>query len=275
MYIYFRPFCGFNDDLSRIAWFVRCCAACRRTLLVDGELGTYQVDYSTLLSFSQVDVPIIYDTPTIKRILQQHHMITVPFINANLNPTAVQDFKESAGNHPLVTLRLRNIGSGYPVFRTLEFLPIVKAECRRRMALMGNKYLCIQVRNTDRKCDYAALYDNNRDAIHSYPAVYLATDCEEVLTFFNKRLPVKNFVTFPSDPAKNLHKSPIPGTVKFMDMICDLYLLGMADQILSNSKGGYIGLAREINKHKHFHATQFRQGEHGEATEGGSSGGSF
>ena len=128
---------------------------------------------------------------------------------------------------------------------------------------MGHKYLCIQVRNTDRTCDYTGLYMANRVAIHSYPAVYLATDCEEVLTFFNKQLPVKNFVTVPSKPVKNLHKSAIPGEVKFIDMICDLYLIGAADQILSNSKGGYIDLARKIHENRDFHLNQFRLGSEG------------
>jgi hypothetical protein len=253
MYIYFKPSCGFNDDLSRIMWLIYCCEVCHRTLLLDGERGTYEVDYSKLMTFPS---NIICDTTTIDRILKQP-MIMLPFINCNLSSEAVQEFEKSAGNHPLVTMRFRNIGSGYPLFRRMGFLPIVKAECQRRKALLGNKYLCIQVRNTDRKCDYTGLYEANREAIHSYPAVYVATDSEEVLTFFGKQLPVKNFATFPSDPAKNLHKSTIPGMVKFMDMICDLYLLGMADQILSNSKGGYIKLAREMNENKQFHMQQF------------------
>ena len=190
MYLYFKPWCGFNDDLSRIIWMNKFCTECGRVLLLDGERGTYAVDYSKLMTFPG---SIIYDTKTVDNVLKKYPLVQLPFINCNASPTAVQDLARSAGNHPLVTLRIRHIGTGYPLFRCLGFLPTVKAECQRRRNLLGDKYICIQVRNTDRKCDYIGLYNANREAIHSYPAVYLATDCEEVLTFFNKKLPVKNF----------------------------------------------------------------------------------
>lgn len=252
MYIYYQTTNGFNDLMSRIMWYVKVCEKYNVTLLVDGEHGTYHVDFSTYFTFPHPY--IITDISTIRSILAEHPItLTIPRID---NPP-VTYFGEIMGNHKMIWFKnLRHFQCSYPLFSKLMFASAVKQECHRRRALLGAKYLGIQVRNTDHTCNYPSLYETNKVLIHSFP-VYLATDCPKALQFFkSKGVNVKNFITFQQD-GKPLHKSSVPSSTKFMDMLCDIYLIGMASAILSNSKGGFIKLMMMCNKNKDVLTKQF------------------
>lgn len=255
MYVYYLPTNGFNDNISRLLWFLPLCKLTGRTLLMDGKRGTYKLDFSTLFTIPGV----INDSATIDAILGRYPMVRLPCIpppHKAAHKTA-EVVAPTIGSQPLVSFRdVRYFVCSYPVFQHLSFTKYVTDECQRRASFLPKRYIGIHVRNTDRKSDYKKLYLRNKALIQSYPAVYLATDCKEVLEFFKANVNVHNFTAFPSD-GKPLHLSGLSNTDKFMDMICDLYLIAMADRMLTNSKGGFTRLMAACNSNKEAVAVQF------------------
>ena len=69
---------------------------------------------------------------------------------------------------------------------------------------------------------------------------------------------IKNFTTFPDDLYYNLHESNINSYIKFIDLICDIYLITMSDKIFSNSIGRFIHLVRKCNINKYEVQKQFQ-----------------
>ena len=111
--------------------------------------------------------------------------------------------------------------------------------------------MAIQVRNTDYKCDYIDYYEKNKTIIHSYKAIYLATDDKEVLKFFvEKKLYIYNFTTYPENAVSNLHESDIDSDKKIKNLICDIFIITNANDLLSNSKGRFINLVRSCYEEK-------------------------
>jgi hypothetical protein len=251
MYIHHVATHGFNDILSRLIWFERVCKMYNRIMLIDGENGTYMVNFSDYFTFA----PHITDSAKIARIMKRHPVVTVPPMKA----PPVEMVGQLLGNHPIVSfVNLKHFIMAYPIFKQLSFKPCVKEECNRRRALLGDKYLGIQVRNTDHQCDYQSLYESNKELIHSYPSIYLATDCKEVIAFFkSKNVVFQNFITFQTDNNPLHLSSGVSSPVRFMDMLCDLYLVAMAHMVLSNSKGKFIRLIKACNQDKEYVKTQF------------------
>lgn len=119
------------------------------------------------------------------------------------------------------------------------------------MKLLSDNYLCIQVRNTDHKCDYPKLYENHKEKIHSYDQIYICTDDASVITFFkSKKLNIYCFTTFPNIKALSLHCSTVPKDIKIQDVIVDIFIATNSREILSNSKGGFIQLLRNCFMNK-------------------------
>ena len=142
-------------------------------------------------------------------------------------------------------------GNGYALFRTIVLKPTIQVVCKQRYELLQTPYLAIQVRNTDYTSDYEKLYQDNRDLIHSYKNIYVATDDVHILDFYRSNgLTIANFTTFPQGIYKNLHNSNLDGNTKITDVLSDIYILAMADKLLSNSKGGFIQLVRNCFQEK-------------------------
>jgi hypothetical protein len=139
--------------------------------------------------------------------------------------------------------------SSFPIFKSLYFKQNIIDHVKEQYSKLPSPYLCIQVRNTDRKCDYVSLYEINKELIHSYNSIYIATDDKDSLDFFrSKGLPIYNFTDFPSIPYENLHFSSIDPDIKIKNLICDIYIISMAEKLLTNSIGGFICLCRAIRK---------------------------
>jgi hypothetical protein len=150
-------------------------------------------------------------------------------------------------------------GNGYELFRNLKFRPIVSDECIRRYNLLKKPYLGIQIRNTDYKCDYQAFYEKNISLIHSFDNIFIATDDIHALNFYKEKgLTIHNFTTFPENDYHNLHKSKINSHIKFIDVICDIYIMALSKKILSNSRGGFIKLVRDCFNNKNNVIEQFK-----------------
>lgn len=162
-------------------------------------------------------------------------------------------------NEDLIVFGRRDGGDGYPLFKNLIFKPKIKQIISDRYKTLKKPYLCIQIRNTDYKCDYELLYENNKTEINSSNEIYIATDDKKALKFFiDKGLPVKNFTTFPiASEYRSLHMSQLDPHIKFIDMLSDIYICGMSDNLISSSIGGFIRLIRNCNQNKYNLNKQF------------------
>jgi hypothetical protein len=149
-------------------------------------------------------------------------------------------------------------GNGYPLFNQLRINNYIKNECKKRYDLLQPPYLCIQVRNTDYKCDYQSFYNENKTLIHSFNEIYIATDDINVLEFYKKSsLNIKNFTTFPEGSYDSLHNSNLSAQLKMIDLMCDIYIIAMSDTLLSNSAGCFINLVRNCFNNKQHMLQQF------------------
>jgi hypothetical protein len=156
------------------------------------------------------------------------------------------DFPDEDNNYNLIIIVTEgDAGYGYKIFKMLTFKPIVINECIKRYQLIKNHYLSIHIRNTDYKCDYKKNYEDNICLIKSFKEIYLATDDKQALNFYKaNKLPIFNFTTFPDNYYYNLHDSHIDSNIKFIDLFCDIYIVSLSKALLSNSKGGFVGLLR-------------------------------
>jgi hypothetical protein len=96
-------------------------------------------------------------------------------------------------------------------------------------------------------------FHQNEAYIRSWKEIYIATDDASSIDFYrNKGIDVKNFTTFPKENCKfkNLHISNIDNHTKFIDMLCDIFIIGRSDKLISNSSGGFINLMRSIHSDK-------------------------
>ena len=119
----------------------------------------------------------------------------------------------------------------------------------------SSSYLSIQIRNTDRYCDYKSLYEEYEEQIQKYDAVYVATDDREALEFMQSKISkVFNFTDFPQNVKnrkRGLHyPNDVNTEIKVRDLLCDLYLMAMSDKIITKSLGGYCKLAKSLNADK-------------------------
>ena len=118
------------------------------------------------------------------------------------------------------------------------------------MSLLSKNYLSIQVRNTDLKCN-VEFYNQNKDLIHSYDCIYLATDHKPSIDFLkSKNLNVFCFNTFPETGRKELHYSNINPDIKIKDVFTDIFIVTNSNLLISNSNGGFINLLRKCRSKK-------------------------
>jgi len=143
-------------------------------------------------------------------------------------------------------------GNGFLLFSKCIFLKgNVKNTCKQKMAVLQDRYLCIQIRNTDLKCDYIKLYNTNKEYIHSFNEIYICTDDKVVVEFYkSKKLNIHCFTTFPIIPSRNLHASDVPPSIKIQDLMVDIFMATNTTELLSTSKGGFIDLLRKCNQDK-------------------------
>ena len=244
-----------------------------RVVLLNTSESVYDVDFGEY--FFSVNRRIIVDKDWIQRILSSctERLAIMP---SNKNELEERGLLSWSTNHTTTSLRIpdmdlpeqlisyRSSGGGSPyVFLRDNFVATAKLRqlLKARYGELldhtaGKGYVSIQIRNTDHTCDYQLLYQENKRLIHSN-AVHIATDDKDCLQFFDQRgVRYWNFCEFPDEDIcsgrnKNLHSSiEISGETKFLDMLSDLYLMSKSKKILSNSKGGFIRLAKDLHKDK-------------------------
>lgn len=266
MYVYFLPRGGFNDMLSNIKNLIDYCKKNNRSLLIDTTKSCYRINFSDFFSFRDISVPIIADVNIISHIIADISLTIYPtsitdrnldnwqivqselFFTNTLNGTVLKLPDEC--NQDIVVYSRCGGGKGITLFRNLYFNQEIIDHVKHEFAKLPTSYLAIQIRNTDRKCDYESLYKTNKTLIHSHDTIYIATDDKESLDFFRSNgLNIVNFTTF-SDTKRNLHYSSVPSDIKIKNLICDIYIMCMADTLVSSSVGGFIGLIRDIRNDK-------------------------
>jgi len=197
----------------------------------------------------------------------QYIPLKLPNFYTNENITIViTDLGSLLGNDNFKHFDVRN-NYGFELFKTLKFKPYLIEHVKNCYSKIEKPYNTLQIRNTDINCNYEDLYNANKDYIHKYNNIYIATDDKSCLDFFRtKGLNVINFTTFPDTYENvsygisqcNLHYSKINSKTKIMDLITDIVLLSMSEQIFSNSIGGFISLVRKCHQSSSEIKNQFQ-----------------
>ena len=279
-YVLFIPKGGINDCFSNIRRAISYCKTNKRTLLLDTTNSAYNINFSDYFYIKKLDCCIIYNSNEIKNILlslENSNCLTVYPNNLDFNlidlfdktkkisftwrgvPSPHFTYKNISLNLPInvdenVILHSRcGGGDGFLFLKNLLLCENIKNIVKKKMALLKDNYLCIQVRNTDKKCEYKSLYKNNKDYIHNFDEVYICTDDKFVYEFFkSKNLNVLCFTTFPEKSYFNLHTAKISSSTKMEDLLTDIFIATNSKSILSNSKGGFISLLKTCHKNKKY-----------------------
>lgn len=272
-YVYLIPMGGFNDILTRIYLALDYCRQTNRVLLLDTRKTCYKICFDDYFYFKNIDVTVITDINTIETIFYDTTLSIYPDNikdrDLNIFYLNVFNFKHSSGtifmyDNTILNLPTSNINldiivhvqagigtsqNGLIIFKSIYFKQNIIDHVKEQFSKLPLPYLSIHVRNTDYKCDYIRLYETNKELIHSYNAIYIATDDKESLDFFkSKGLPIYNFTEFPSIEYRNLHYSSVGSDIKIKNVICDIYIITMAEKLLTNSIGGFIKLCENIRK---------------------------
>ena len=265
-YLLCMPQGGLNDQLSVIKKCYIYSRLHNRTLLINTTKSCYGVNLSDYIKFINTnDVEIICDLNIIKNIISCHDFSVYPHIDKNiLGSMIVYDsghgykiqHSDISINSNLETIYKEDIliycnyGSDNTrsILKMIQFNDNVKNEYNNRLHKIPKPYLAIHVRNTDYKCDYKKLYYDNEKRIQNEKNIYVATDDINALNFFKSKRKIYNFTTLRNKGTyKNLHYDPsILSNTRFIDTLCDLFILGSSHDILTISKGGYIRLAQEL-----------------------------
>jgi hypothetical protein len=274
-YVYFEPHGGINDCMCVIHFTLQYCNKYGRILLINGQKSMYQVNFAHFFKFPQAN--IICDSDQIRTILNEEHTV---YPNSLTNKLAdimdnkiIFTYSKPVHQYNNITLDLPNRmidesiiifskcdgGNGYHLFKQLKIHNNIKKACDLKYNSLKKSYVCIQIRNTDYKCNYQIIYDTHKELLHQSTDIYLATDDKKSIEFFKQKgLIVKNFTTFPTAKYHNLHGSDVESNIKMTDLFCDIYILGMSETLLSVSGGGFIKLIRQCNGNKHALLEQFK-----------------
>lgn len=272
-FVFFIPKGGINDCFSQIQRVIEYCEKYNRLLLLDMTTSHYNINVDDYFHIKNCGCDIIYDTNKIRDIIIKNKTSVYP-TNLSFDLIDILDnnikldysshfngafvYKDTPLQLPYNDVDENVIlhsscggGKGINFFKNLFFKENIKNNCKMKINLMKDNYLCIHVRNTDLKCNYQELYNNNKKLIHSYEYIYVCTDDKSVVDYFkSKKLNIFCFTTFPDIKCVNLHDSNIPSNTKIQDVFVDIFIATNSNRILSNSKGGFINLLRDCFTNK-------------------------
>jgi len=275
MYFYLAPQGGFTDILCIISNTIDYCVENNRILLIDTTKGCYKINFSDFFYLKNTPITIITDINVIHEIIADtsltvypHNIVErnvynwkfiwTPQVIYSLNGTILTLPIDRCTDNIIIHSRRGRNEDRFELFKNLCFNQNIIDHVKTEFIKLPEKYIAIQIRNTDYKCDYETLYETNKELIHSYKTVYIATDDKDSIDFFkSKDLIIFNFTEFPSIKSVNLHYSHISAETKIKNLICDIYIIAMADKLLSNSVGGFIRLLRKIRNNKEILTNKF------------------
>tara|TARA_B110000902_G_scaffold184807_1_gene209231 strand:+ start:606 stop:1466 length:861 start_codon:yes stop_codon:yes gene_type:complete len=261
-YIILWPQGGMNDSFTQILKLKQVAKRKNRQLIVDFTKNFLFEHFETFMELNDKD--IIYKSDDIKNILNNNPSIFPSIINCENYGKAVSywapnnrqiqkyndvslGFNYNQTYHEDILLISRyGEGRGYPLFRNITYKDNIINHIREKLNNMTKVYDCVQVRNTDQKCNFRNLLKK----IQSNNDIYIATDSEEALDFFKNNLKNKvfNFTKFSKKLNYPLHSkySGNNSEIVLRDMITDIVLVALSRNLISNSKGGFIVLLKQL-----------------------------
>lgn len=251
-YFHLNPQGGFNDILSQIYYCIEYCIKCKRILLL-GTIHSYYTfnfaDYFTL------NLPnIVYDNNDIQRILTENSSASSREIEEYI--CSLIENKIDYTEDILYYCNCGGRGDNYCLFYFMELKPWIKDYCKNNYLNIPKPYMAIQIRNKDYyNIDYKTIvYEKYKDIIHKQSSIYLATDDSECIEFFKSfGLNIYNFTTFPNPGYVNLHMTNgLTNDTKLNDLLSDLFICGLANTFISESKGLFTDLCKGLNEHKYI-----------------------
>jgi len=277
-YVLFIPQGGINDCFANINRVISYCKLKKRTLLLDMTNSFYKINFSEYFNIEKIDCNIIYNSDEIKNILldlENRNLTSVHPSNLDFNLIDLFDtneikFRYKFNNSGVFTYKNTSLdlpnyvdeniilhsccggGDGYNFFKYLILHDNIKNIINKKMSLLKDNYLCIQVRNTDLQSNYKKLYETNKKMIDNFDSVYICTDSRVVLEFFKSECPkVFCFTTFPEGKYRSLHTTnDVSPAQKIVDLFTDIFIATNSKTILSNSAGGFIKFLKKCHNNK-------------------------
>ena len=207
-----------------------------------GNTNCYNTNLFDLLSFKQNN--IICNSYAIENIIHHHK-------NNMSKSIFIYDYLKNKPTYTNKIIRLNPIVTGGTTksktckffFHHVVFKKDILDYFRDKIKELPSDIAFIQIRHTDRVCDYKQYLQKNNDFLHTYDKFYVATDNESCVSSLRNLYPLKkfyNFTTFKNKGRQNLHHSTsLSGYIKLRDVFFDLCIASKSKAWFSCSKGGF------------------------------------
>ena len=242
---------GLCDIFSNIYRAYKYCVKYNIKLLIDFEKTTYKCDLNNFCYF--MDRRIITNSDKINYITRKIKDKLDVQIYAHQLHTVKKDWTNKIilmklggfANKPGKFGGIERPFSQYPflvwnfIFEKLELNEKLKTYINSKINLIKKPYTAIQIRNTDRTCDYKNLFNQHSNNFDS--TIYLATDNKDTLIELKDNYPQFNFINFCTFPENSqpMHFSNIDGDIKMRDLLTDLYIVAKSNNFYTNGAGRY------------------------------------
>lgn len=251
-YVLCRPSGGFQDNLCQMEKCYNYCKKWNRSLLIDTLDGCYKVSFDENFYFENSEVEIICNSKKIRRMILERRRKRIRIKSITDEKYQNENFWKLDNDFKEEIIYYRLGGGSYFPENILKILRFDKKNLEnfwKKYNTIVKPYLSIYVRNTDIQNDYKKFYDENKNLINKYRNIFIATDDKNVVNFYRKQnLNIYSFTTFPKSGP--VHYSEINGNKKIQDMICDLLILGLSENLLTNSRGYFKRLAQYFFNNK-------------------------
>jgi len=195
-------------------------------------------------------IPHYYDNELPKRL--NRYFYHKDEIKDNINYDNIMENNNNIlnYNHTDITL-VCFYDCGGLIFNDTNFLSCfvfrnnIKEQYNHRLELLPKEYVSFHIRNTDRKCDYKEIIEQNKQYL--LEPIYLATDSIEVYNYVKSiaKNKVYHFSTLNLDnkPIHHYHKNIISKEQRLIELILDLLCVANS-KIYISSVGGFSTLCK-------------------------------
>lgn len=255
---------GLCDIFSNIYRTYKYCVKYNRKLLINFKNTTYKCNLGNFCYFKDKRIitnscKINYITRKVKDKLNveicPHHLHR---LNKDWSNKVILIRFRGFANKPGKSGGIERPFSQYPflvwnfIFEKLVVTETLKTYINLKLNLIKKPYTAIQIRNTDRSCDYNNLIIKNINNFDK--TIYLATDNENTLIELKNNYPqfeFINFCTFPEN-SQPMHFSNINGDFKMRDLLTDLFIVAKSNKFYTNGAGRYSHLCEYLFKNNNF-----------------------
>lgn len=258
------PIHGLCDIFSNIYRAYKYSVKFNRTLLIDFKNTTYKCNLGNFCYFK--DNRIITNSDKINYITRK----VKDKLNVEIYPHRLYTLNKDWSNK-IILMKLTGFAnkpgkfggierpfSQYPflvwkfIFENLVITETLKTYINSKLNLIQQPYTAIQIRNTDRTCNYTDLFIKNSNYFDSI--IYLATDNKNTIIELKEKYPqfkFINFCTFPEN-SQPMHFSNIDGDFKMRDLLTDLFIVAKSNKFYTNGAGRYSHLCDYFFKNNNF-----------------------